>query len=61
MLVGLPLEEQTHDLVENLVPEVFLDHKDVYLGLAILVVLAAVEGMVDLSESVLRKDLRKAL
>ena len=43
--------------MEILVPKVLLVHREVYMGLAIPVVLAAVEDMVDLSEPVLRKDL----
>lgn len=53
MLVGLLLEEQTQDLVETLVLEVLLVHREVYLGLVVPVVLAAIEGMVDLSEPIL--------
>ena len=61
MLVEPLLEEQTQDFVENLVSKVLLVHREVYLGLVVPVVLAAVEGMGDPSEPVLRKDLRKVL
>ena len=58
MLVGLPLEEQTPDLMENLVPDVLLVRREVYLGLVVPVVPVVVGGVGNPFEPVLRKDLR---
>ena len=61
MLVEPLLEEQTQDLVDNFVPRVLLAHRVVYLGLVVPIVLAAVEGIDDLFEPVLRKVLELVL
>ena len=55
------LEEQTQDLVDKLVLVVLLVHRVVHLGLAVLVVQAAVGGVDNLFEPVLRRDPRKVL
>ena len=47
------LTAELNKLVETLVLEVLFVHREVYLGLVVPVVLAAVEGMVDLSKPVL--------
>ncbi|GMP71673.1 hypothetical protein CsSME_00029991 [Camellia sinensis var. sinensis] len=53
------LEEQTQDLVDNLVPGFLLIHRVICLGLVVPVVLAAIGDMGDPFELILQKDLRK--
>ena len=55
------LEGQTQDLVDKLVLVVLLVHKVVNLGLVVLAVQVAVEGMGNLFEHDLRKDLQQVL
>ena len=55
------LEGQTQDLVDKLVLVVLLVHKVVNLGLVVLAVQVAVEGMGKPFEHDLRKDLQKVL